>query len=165
MKELTIVRHGKSEWDNGILSDIDRTLKFRGVNDAYLMAQHIASANIKPELIISSNAARAMHTASIFGRVLKIESSKIILNENIYLTSPNTVLEIIKSTSNNINSLMVFGHNPTFTDIANKFLPEPIDNLPTTGLAWFKFETNEWNEITRLKPIESFCQFPKNIKN
>ena len=81
----------------------------------------------------------------------------------MYLTSPNTAIDIVSSTDNDIHSLMIFGHNPTFTDLANYYLKDKIDNMPTTGVAGFKFDIDSWSEIKNTLPIESFFDYPKNI--
>ena len=38
MKTLYIVRHAKSSWEYDGIKDIDRPLKKRGINDAYLVS-------------------------------------------------------------------------------------------------------------------------------
>lgn len=163
IKNLYIVRHGKSTWDYESTSDIDRPLKERGIKDAYTMSERLLKRNQVPELIISSNAARALHTATIFARTFKLNSKQIVINGDLYLTSPNTAIDIVSSTDNDIHSLMIIGHNPTFTDLANYYLKDKIDNMPTTGIAGFKFEINTWAEIKKSLPIESFFDYPKNI--
>ncbi|MCK5170441.1 MAG: histidine phosphatase family protein, partial [Bacteroidales bacterium] len=69
-KYLYIVRHGKSIQDYGNISDIDRPLKERGINDGYKMAERLLVQNKIPEKIISSSAVRALHSATIFARTL-----------------------------------------------------------------------------------------------
>ncbi len=84
-KELYIVRHGKSTQDYGNVSDIDRPLKERGVNDGYAMAKRLLSKNKIPELILTSPAVRALHSATIFARTFNSPFEKIVLNKDIYL--------------------------------------------------------------------------------
>lgn len=163
IKQLFIIRHGKAVSDYDSSSDIDRPLKERGIDDAYVMAERLSNKNIFPDIISSSTAARAIHTATIFARVFELDPSRIILNSDLYLPHPDTVFDIISKANNKINSLMIFGHNPAFTDIANFFLKKKIDNMPTTGIAGFKFEIKDWSGILNHKPIESFFDFPKNI--
>ncbi|HAF28966.1 MAG TPA: hypothetical protein DCG75_07945 [Bacteroidales bacterium] len=165
IKQLYIVRHGKSEWDYGEVPDIDRPLKERGIKDAYTMANRILSEGNLPDRILSSPAIRALHTASIFARTFKFPYHEIVIQEAIYMASFNLILDIIKRTENSYNSVMIFGHNPTFTDLANYFLKEKIDNMPTTGIVKLKFETQSWFNINEIKPIESSFDFPKNAYN
>ena len=134
MKDLYIVRHGKSTWDIEGISDIDRSLKERGINDAYKMAERLLVQDRIPQKIISSPAVRALHSATIFARTFNFPYNEIIINEGIYHAGMNVMLSIIQQVDDNINSLMVFGHNPTFTDLANHFINNKIANVPTTGI-------------------------------
>lgn len=162
-KYLYIVRHGKSIQNYGDISDIDRPLTERGINDGYTMAERLLVQEKIPEKIISSPAVRALHSATIFARTFNFSYNEIIVNEDFYLAETNIVLDIIKQTVNSINSLMIFGHNPTFTDLANYFLKNGIDNIPTTGIVELKLELNSWSEIDQVKTTESFFYYPKNI--
>jgi len=162
IKELILVRHGKSGWDYDSISDIDRVLKEHGIIDAHKMSEKLFKKNYIPNLIISSSAARAMHTASIFTRTLKLDFSNLIISSDLYLASPNTVMTIIQKTDNKINSLLIVGHNPTFTDLVNQFRKTPIDNMPPASVAGFKFKISTWHEILNKKPTESFFDYPKN---
>ena len=72
MKTLFIVRHGKSSWDYETVKDIDRPLGERGIHDAEKVAGRLRKSGRKPELMISSPATRALHTATIFQRILEI---------------------------------------------------------------------------------------------
>jgi len=162
MKNLYIVRHGKSTWDLEGISDIDRPLKERGINDGYVMAKKLLSQNRIPEIIMSSPAARALHSATIFARTFIYPYSKMVINEALYLTGTGSTLVIIQQTDDDVPSLMIFGHNPTFTDLANYFVHNEIDNIPTTGIVGLQFETISWKDIKSLGPKDWFFDFPKN---
>lgn len=164
MKDLYIVRHGKSSWATDGISDIDRPLKERGIHDGYKIAEKLLSTNRIPELIISSSANRALHSASIFARTLKFPLEKMIIYEELYLAEISTILKIIKQTGDDINSLMIFGHNPSFSDLANLFVNNIVGNMPTTGIVALSFDTNSWSNIEELKPEDWFFDYPKNNK-
>ena len=51
--------------------------------DAGVMAGRMKSRNNIPELLISSPACRALHTAVIFSRILKVPGSQILIDEKI----------------------------------------------------------------------------------
>ena len=69
-KILHVVRHAKSSWDYDGIADIDRTLKSKGIRSAYEISRKMKLSQQLPQLIISSPAIRALHTAVIFARVL-----------------------------------------------------------------------------------------------
>jgi phosphohistidine phosphatase len=161
-KELYIVRHGKAISDYYKISDIDRPLKEKGITDSLNMANRLLAKDIIPEKIISSSAIRAFHSASIFCRVFDISVEKIQLEEQFYLSGTSPLLEIISNTESNIKSLMIFGHNPTFTDLANFFLNNKIDNMPTSGIVGIRFKTDLWSGISKENAHLLFFDYPKN---
>jgi phosphohistidine phosphatase len=162
MKRLIIVRHGKSDRSDVSIADIDRPLKKKGIDDAYIIASRLKEQEIIPDLIISSHAVRAISTAIIFARVLKFDFSKFHINENIYEKDEDDIIEEICLTDNGIKVLMIVGHNPSFTNLANTFISKKIDNLPTSGVVIIDFDTDRWEEIKKFNRIAEKFEFPKN---
>jgi phosphohistidine phosphatase len=159
-KTLGIFRHGKSTWDYNV-SDLDRPLKETGVNKTIDIAQKIRKQNITPELIISSPAIRALHTAIIIARELKYPYGKIVINPVIYSDMEKDILQLIKNTDDTINCLFIFGHNPVFTDLSNLYLKKHIENLPTSGAIVLKFDVTHWGEISNKSVQEEQVFFPE----
>jgi phosphohistidine phosphatase len=160
-KQLFIVRHGKSSWEYENVDDIDRPLKVRGINDSYAMAKRLESRNKHPQLIISSPANRALHTSTIFARVLKYPLYNLRLNEVIYNGDEDEILQLIKETDDSVSSLMIFGHNPVFTDLSNLFLKDELDKLPTAGIASLNFKTDKWKDISPENVSTELVDYPK----
>jgi len=160
-KQLIIVRHGKSSWKYESIADIDRHLKEKGIHDVYAMAERLKEEDIYPDLIISSEAPRALHTSLIFARTLEYPTSKIHLKEIFYHGSKQDVLNVIRNVPDDADSIMIFGHNPTFTDLANHFLPEGLDKLPTSGMAVIEFNSESWTEIEPEAVTKSWVDYPK----
>lgn len=160
-KTLHIVRHAKSSWDYDNISDIDRPLKLKGIKNAYEMARRIKIRNTLPELMITSPANRAIHTAIIFARVFEFPLSKVIVEENLYATEEDSIIDIIKKTDNSVPSLMIFGHNPELTNFANIFVKNTIDNISTAGIVSLVFDIDNWKDISKKKLISELFDFPK----
>jgi phosphohistidine phosphatase len=161
MKTLIIIRHGKSSWDFNNISDIDRPLKPRGVNNSYSNARVLFSKGSIPDLYLSSPAARALHTANIFLRTLGDSFDKLKITENLYLRDEDELIEIIKTVDDKLNTLAVFGHNPGFTNLANYFSKDFYDNIPTAGMVLLRFNVDRWNEIDRENLLEEEMIRPK----
>lgn len=162
-KNLIIIRHGKSSWDYPSVSDFDRPLKDRGISDAHEMAGRLLQKDILPDLIFSSPALRALSTAMIFCREFKFPAEEIKIHENLYLAEADEILLIVKSASDSANSIMIFGHNPGFTDLVNLLSSLNIENLPTCGLAVLKFNTESWKTIGRSCLRSEFIDFPHKL--
>ena len=111
-KVLHVVRHAKSSWDYDGIADIDRTLKSKGIRNAYEIARKLKLSNNVPDMMVSSPADRALHTAIIFARVFEFPLGNLQINEILYEFSKDQILDIIRDFDDSKHSLMIFGHNP-----------------------------------------------------
>ncbi|WP_418637418.1 SixA phosphatase family protein [Winogradskyella sp.] len=161
MKEIILIRHGKSSWEHDV-TDRERPLKTRGINDIKLVANHFFNNNSVPEIIFSSPARRALSTCEIFMNTLNIAKEEVVVVEELYDFDGRNVIDFIKNLSNEYNEVMIFGHNHAFTSISNIFGDTFIDNLPTSGLVKLKFDINDWNDLK--KGITEFIIIPKELK-
>ncbi len=148
-KVLQVVRHAKSSWDNAGIADIDRSLKARGIQNAYEISRKLKLNNLTPDRIISSPAIRALHTAVIFARVFDFPLKNLQINNMLYESSAVKIIEFIKNTPEDCQSVMIFGHNPDVTDLVNHFVKNTVDNVPTSGVVSLTFKCQTWNQISR----------------
>jgi len=160
-KTLHIVRHAKSSWDYIDISDIDRPLKLKGIQNSYEMARRIKIRNTLPDLIITSPANRAIHTAIIFARVFEFPLNKIIIEEKLYGAEEDFIMDMVRNTDNSISSLMIIGHNPELTDFANIFVKDTIENIGTTGIVSIVFDADDWKEVNQNKLVSEHFDYPK----
>ena len=148
MRRLTLVRHAKSDWSLPGQNDWDRPLNKRGQRDAPEMARRLRSRRHRPDLILSSPAVRALTTASVMARELKVAAAHVLQDERLYLASPADLLAVIRERGGESQHLMVFGHNPGLTDCANRLSADDhIDNLPTCGVFTAQFDVRAWSEL------------------
>ena len=164
MKKLYLVRHAKSSWRDEVAYDMDRPLKGRGIRDAHSTSQWLREQGDNPQLIISSPATRALHTALIFSKNLGYPYSDIEIEGHIYEASTSDMLELVRSLDDRFEDVMIFGHNPTITDFVNKRIDHKIDNVPTTGVACLKFEEEHWRDVDKKAELV-FFDYPKRRKN
>jgi phosphohistidine phosphatase len=72
--------------------------------------------------------------------------------------------ELICSTPDAVDSLMIVGHNPAITHLANLFLDPGIEMLPTTGIVCISFESDTWKSLSSAMAIQEFVVSPKMIE-
>jgi phosphohistidine phosphatase len=159
--ELHIIRHGKSSWDYSHTADYDRPLTEKGIDNVALMAKRFFGNYALPGLILASPANRALHTAIIYARELHLPYSLLQLSEVIYNSDEEGVLSLIHETPPIVKRLMLVGHNPAFTDLANHFLLQKIENLPTAGIVTLTFRAPDWAAITAGNIVNEIFDYPK----
>jgi len=149
MKTLTIFRHAKSSWNHPELNDHDRPLNKRGKRDAPIMGDRLKAAGIRPSLIIGSSAVRAWKTARIIARQIAYPIEFLQREPGLYHAGVNKLLDIIAAQDDGFNSIMIVGHNPGLTDLANDFIPGITSNIPTAGFVSILIGSDDWNLRTR----------------
>ena len=157
------MRHAKSSWENSSAGDHERGLMDKGIARTKKVAEFMIVNNIIPQLILSSTAKRAFETAKIIANSISYEKDRIVLSKKLYLSYTDDVLDELFEIDNNINNVMVFGHNPCFTDLVNMFLKKQITNLPTSGMAVIEFKTDKWEEIPNSKFSVKHLIFPSKL--
>jgi phosphohistidine phosphatase len=162
MKRLYLVRHAKSSWEYDV-SDHKRPLNKRGFKDANLVSKHLKNVIIFPELIISSDANRALTTANIFISNFGINEDDIKLEHELYDFSGQGLTNVIKNCVDSIDTLMVFGHNHAMTYFVNTYGNKPIGNVPTSGFTHIEIDINSWNDLTKGTTIQTV--FPRDLKS
>lgn len=161
MKQLVLVRHGKSSWEYSV-SDKDRPLLERGINDGILVSSYAKKEKIEIDALFSSPANRALHTCMIFVRQLGFPLSKVQISDSLYDFSGDEILHFVKNLDNKLTTVVIFGHNPAFTQIANSLGNSYIDNVPTSGLVQLQFDIQNWNDLSTGTTIQTL--FPKHLR-
>jgi phosphohistidine phosphatase len=159
MKTLFLVRHAKSSRDDSSLPDRDRPLDDRGKRDAPMMGQRLAKRDVKPDLLLSSPALRALTTAQLFAKEVGYKRD-VVVDDRLYAGNPDDVLAVIGALDMKVDRVMLFGHNPEFTDLAHRLSSE-ISDMPTCAVAEFRFATKVWSDVGKIEPTNVAVDRPK----
>jgi phosphohistidine phosphatase len=163
MKTLYLMRHAKSSWSFDDLSDRERPLNDRGRDDAPRMGQALVKRDLHLDLIVSSPAVRALSTAVLVARELSYPHDKIKVEPSIYEADLDTLLAVIRELPDEANAVLLTGHNPTITDVANYLSPSPLSaEMPTAGVLCLHFEAAHWAEVKQANAEFYFFDSPKN---
>jgi len=163
-KILYLIRHAKSSWEDRSVSDFDRTLNERGLKDAPLMARLLKAINVRPDLVISSPAKRCLLTAEIFCGILEYPQENIRYENKIYDAGVKELMEVLAGISDNIETVILFGHNPGLSTFSNLLGNKFIGELPTCGIIGLNFGTTQWNKCERGCGKIFIYEYPKKQK-
>lgn len=144
MKKILIMRHAKSDWSDGSLRDFDRPLNNRGNKAAPLIGKEIKKLKLIPELIISSPALRARMTAEAVADNCEYKKD-IIWNDSFYFGYTSEIINAIRNVDDAIESVMIFGHDPTWSTVAEILSGEFI-SMKTADVVILEFE-GKWKKV------------------
>jgi len=161
LKQLFLIRHAKSSWDFPKLADADRPLNDRGKRNAAKMGKRLAQRQVKPDLILSSSARRALATAKLIAKELDYPKSNIVVQDRLYAASTDELLGVIRKINDKVDCALLFGHNPELTELAHQLSSE-ITQMPTCAVAAFTFSVKSWSDVGKARPDAVEFDYPKN---
>ncbi|MEL6192212.1 MAG: histidine phosphatase family protein [Bacteroidota bacterium] len=147
MKTLVLCRHAKSDWPEGV-QDIRRPLKKRGIRDAHYLGEILANQEFYPDLIVTSPATRAYSTARIISAQVGYSEADIKVVESIYYEGAGQMLSFVQEIPDEVNTLMIFGHNPTMENAVRHLLQMgSAFSMPTSAMACVESYVNSWAQF------------------
>lgn len=146
MKNLILIRHAKSSWNDVSLDDRERPLGKRGKKDAPHMGCLLKEKDLRPDRILSSPAKRALKTAKLIAKEIGYAKKDIILSEELYEHGPDALAEVVAGLDDGWDRVFLFGHNPELTDFANRLTGANIGNIPTCGIVSIEFAEDHWHD-------------------
>jgi phosphohistidine phosphatase len=162
-KTLIFMRHAKSDWSVPGQKDFDRTLNNRGLGDAPRMGRRLLEIGVKPDLVMSSPAIRAKTTAEYVSEQLGYNIDNILYEDEIYESSVRTLLKVVNNLDDKYNCVIIFGHNPTHTYLAEYLTKEVIGNIPTAGAVCISFEFDSWKLVSEGTGKMKWLEYPKQL--
>ena len=164
MKTLYLMRHAKSSWSFDELRDQERPLNDRGRDDAPRMGQALAKRDIHPDLLVSSPAVRALSTAVLVARELGYDRDRIKIEPTIYEADLDTLLAVVRALPETAHAVLLTGHNPTLTDLANHLSPSPLSGeMPTAAVMCLRFGADKWTDVKQANAEFYFYDHPRNV--
>lgn len=163
MKTLTLVRHAKSSWSHPGLADLQRPLNRRGQRDAPRMGSRLAAQHIRPQIIVSSPAVRAMTTAEVIASELDTQPAEVIIDKRVFHAYSGQLLDVIRDFDASLHHVMLVGHNPGLTNLVEQLAQAGISNIPTCGIVVISFSLDHWREVSDGTGEVLLFDYPKNI--
>ena len=145
MKTLLLLRHAKSSWKQPEQHDHDRPLNKRGKKEAPKVGRYLKENGLVPDLILSSTARRAQDTAQAVAEESGYPKP-INLNPDLYLSDTACYLDILRSLPDEVNRVLVVGHNPDLEELLTLFT-DVTHHLTTAALAQVDLPISSWQEL------------------
>jgi phosphohistidine phosphatase len=116
-RQLLLVRHAKSAWDDPSLADHNRPLAPRGLKALPRLRAHLKRVHRRPELVLCSSSRRTIDTFEGIKAVVA-KRARVEVEAELYLADADTLLERLNGIGGDVRTAMVIGHNPGIQDLA-----------------------------------------------
>ncbi len=152
-RDLLLIRHAKSAWDDPSLSDHDRPLSPRGGTAVRRLHDHFVRAGYRPDVVLCSSARRTVDTLDGIRAALP-KRAIIDVSDELYLADAGTLLARLHGLDDAIRSAAFIGHNPGLEELAARLVGSGDDRLraqlaakfPTGALVALSF-VGGWAEL------------------
>ena len=161
MKKIYLIRHAKSSWKDETLNDFDRPLNTRGKRDVIFMGKRLKMFGVMPDLIYTSPAKRALKTAKEIAQEIDCGKKNIISTDVLYEASYESYLKLIHTIDDTYSSIFIIGHNPTITEVGERFSGAILSNIPTCAIVCLSFDVQSFKEICEESAHILFFDYPK----
>ena len=170
-KQLFILRHAKSSWDDPGLHDHDRPLAPRGRQAVKLLNTYVRAHRIEPSLVLCSSSRRTRETLDGVA-----PTGQSMIEPELFTASAGGLLDRIRQIPADTPSAMVIGHNPAMQMLVLRLAAPahaPIENdegdlatvqrkFPTGALATITFEC-EWRDLAAGAGLLTGLVRPKDL--
>lgn len=150
MKHLMLLRHAQAHAE-GLRADYDRQLTQKGQTQVLQLATGLSLSAEFPDLVIASSAVRTRMTAEILLSQLGLSNATLVLSDDLYLADCEQLLRTIYDVHGDVTRLMLIGHNPGISDLAQHFLPTSPSLRPAQSVS-LAFETDDWSRVSCMQP-------------
>lgn len=159
-RTIIIVRHAKSDWSNGELSDFERPLNARGKRDIPIMASYLIQHYPSIDLAIASDSVRTTETIEgikKYGYTI----AQLSYNHKLYLASKETIETIISETPETTTTILICAHNPGVSDFVQSMCGLDFFDMPTLGIVYIEVEIEQWTDIFSARGSIVRFDYPK----
>jgi len=146
MKTLILFRHGKSDWDADFDHDHERPINRRGRDSARTMGRFLERAGQVPERVLSSSAVRARTTVELAAEAGDW-TPEIEIEDALYSASVAGLLALLRSLPETDQSVMLVGHEPTFSALSGQLIGNGSVRVPTAAMLRIDLEVDSWPEV------------------
>jgi len=166
MLNLYVMRHSKSSWNEGNISDFERPLSSKGRKDIKSIIKFLKKKKIRFNLAYISSSKRTKQTFKLLKKKIKIK--KEVFSKELYLSNVNKIISIIKKTKKDYKNVLLINHEPVCKNLVTKLLkknPTSFKEMEfsTSGIAKITFSINKWENISELSGKLIFFKRPADL--
>ncbi len=144
-RRLTLIRHAKAGPTSvGGGGDYERALSDEGQREVVILGEHFRGTDFRPDRILSSTARRALQTAGGLASGWGQDPSTIVLTHELYLAEPVQLLGCVRESGDEVEHLVLVGHNPGLAVFWGWLTGGSVSGLPTCGAVLLEIDVEGW---------------------
>jgi phosphohistidine phosphatase len=162
-KTLFIIRHGKARAKETGVKDLDRPLEPEGLRQSTRLGAYLYNKSANIYAIMTSNALRAQQTAEQIADQINFDTSKIMVNEELYEASVRIMLEIVNKLSNDWEEVIVVGHNPVVSYFVEYVTGYHFEGMVPGSVVKISCNVEDWMELTKENSSFEYYTTPQDF--
>jgi phosphohistidine phosphatase len=162
-RKLYLLRHAQTLDSRQEEKDIYLMLTPIGFQNANRMGMNLKNKQVQPDIIICSAAIRTQQTAESIAEHVSYDSGKVHINSEVYDASIRTLLHVVNNLKDEWQTVVLIGHNPSITYLAEYITGEAVGNMSTCGLVSIDFNLDSWQEVSEGNGDFKFYEYPAQL--
>jgi len=144
-KVLFLLRHGEAAMSSASRRDFERPLTETGKKQLERLSKTLKANGLSFDLILCSNAKRTEETAKIIQEQLPTNQTKFL--PELYESGPSTILNLINHVSDEVDQLLLIGHNPGISAVTAFLSGQDFISLKPGMLAKLEIFQDRWDGV------------------
>lgn len=161
MKTLLLMRHAKASPSDAGVADVDRSLVDEGRLAAERIGKFLQTKKLTVDTVLSSSAIRARETTAAVllaaGMSLEVRS-----DQRLYEAGPVRLLEVISELKDDINTVLLVGHNPALEDLL-QILTGRAEHMSPGTIARIDLKDSTWSQAIKENGTLEWIVRPKEL--
>lgn len=162
-RQLTLMRHAKSSWEDPQLVDFARPLNPRGQADVPRVARWLLDQPSQPDQWLVSPARRTRDTWALLLAQGVATAAQAIWLPSIYEAPWSALMSALREQAS-ADHVGLLGHNPGISALAHALADCPFDDMPTAAVAQLTVDCSSWSTLTPgCGRLMAFCR-PRTLR-
>ncbi|MEO9476161.1 MAG: histidine phosphatase family protein [Cyclobacteriaceae bacterium] len=148
VRKIFLLRHGEAIYPEQGMDDMERSLTSKGSTQIRTLGAKMGDAGFDVDLTYCSSSDRTRQTFQHLSEALK-KNLEVEFREDIYEASVRTLFELLCESDKNLMSILLIGHNPGITYLAEYLSGEIVGNMLPGQLVKLEFGMGDWSQLSQ----------------
>ena len=146
---LLLLRHAKSSWEDPDLSDEQRPLNSKGINDAQRLGAFLMKHEVHfPDMILASPSVRTRQTLKLVQSNNWAADVSVEYDERLYTLAMTSYVDFCRQLDPYYQRILLVGHNPAMQNTGRQLLRNKTLRFPPGSFLEIELENaTDWHSV------------------